>query len=134
MLSSVEFKVGAATSPALGSEDGGDGGGISPVVALCHTRSIGANEKLWLGFGLAGLAGAAIEFDEDWVGRYYLTELEFNALAASASVGYRLNDKLSIGGGIAVASGLFRQKAAINNLLDSASSTPRSWISTLKTS
>ena len=118
LLSSVEFEVGAATSTALGSGDGGDAGGLVPVATLCSARSIGGNGDLKFGFGVGGLAGSAIEFDADWVGRYYLTELEFNALAVGASVGYRVNDTLSIGGGIFVGNGVYKQKAAINNLLD----------------
>jgi long-chain fatty acid transport protein len=121
ILASAEFQVGSSTSPGLGKEDGGDAGGLSPVATFCYARSIGGNDDLKVGIGVGGLAGGAFDFDEDWVGRYYLTELEFSAAAAAGSVGYRVSDKVSIGGSLIIGNGVFKQKAAINNVADSIS-------------
>lgn len=114
----LEFSPGGDTEAFLGRDDGGQAGGLSPLGGVCHARNIGSNENLKFGFGLGALAGSAIKFDDDWVGRYYLTELELNVVAAAASAGYRVGDRFSFGGALLLASGEFIQKAAINNVLD----------------
>jgi len=119
LVPSAEFDVGPSTDASLGTADGGDAGIVTPVGTFCYARPIGSDGKLWFGFGVGGLAGGAFEFNDDWIGRYYLTELEFSALAAAGSLGYRLNDQWSIGGGVLIGNGVLREEAAINNVLDS---------------
>jgi long-chain fatty acid transport protein len=116
LLGSAEFDGGPATSNTGG--DGGDASVPAPVVAFCYKRDLGESGKWDFGFGTGGVAGGAFEFDDDWAGRYYLTELEFNALFAGGALSYRINDRVSFGFSAGAVLGVFNQKAQINNVLD----------------
>ena len=54
-------------------------------------------------------------FDDDWAGRYHITKGEVVTMEAGPSVGYRLNDRWSIGGGVFALYGELDQRAAVNN-------------------
>jgi long-chain fatty acid transport protein len=117
LFGTVEFEPGAGTSTSGG--DGGNAAVPAPIAALCYVRGFGEEDRLRFGLTTGGVAGGAFDFDEDWVGRYYLTELTFNVLGAGASLGYRVNDRVSIGASAGAALGILEQKARINNVLDS---------------
>lgn len=55
-------------------------------------------------------------FDEDWVGRYFIEEYSLVYISAFPSVAYRVNDKLSIAGSLALTYSNFTQTSAVPNL------------------
>ena len=110
-----KFDAGPNTTTTGGN--GGNGGGLSPAAGFYYVHSFSPDLK----FGLASFSyfGLALDFDDNWVGRYYAQELALLTLGVSPSVGYRVNDWLSIGGGPTILFGLLKQEAAVNNVLDS---------------
>ena len=50
-------------------------------------------------FGVGGLAltGSALDYDDDWVGRFEATEVSLIVIGAVPSVSYKVTDKLSLG-------------------------------------
>jgi long-chain fatty acid transport protein len=43
------------------------------------------------------LTGAALDYDDDWAGRFQVQDVELLGIAISPSIGYRVNDWLSVG-------------------------------------
>ena len=83
--------------------------------------AVGALYAFWdarpdLKFGMAVSApfGLRSEYDEDWVGRYHALESSITNINVQPSVAYRINDKLSIGGGAQVAYTKVRLSNALN--------------------
>ncbi len=98
----IEFETDAGTTIDGGS--GGEQGGFAPSMMLAHVRPL--NERWAIGLSTAGIAGGALDPDGDWAGRFSMTELSIIAVAVNPVISYRVNDWLSIGGGVAVNYGL----------------------------
>jgi long-chain fatty acid transport protein len=43
-----------------------------------------------------------VDYDDDWAGRYYVTEGEFLTFGINPGVGYRINSWLSLGAGFSI--------------------------------
>lgn len=83
--------------------------------------AVGAVYAMWdarpdLKFGLAVTApfGLRSDYNEDWVGRYHALESSITDINFSPSVAYRINENLSVGGGLQVAYTKARLSSAIN--------------------
>jgi long-chain fatty acid transport protein len=61
---------------------------------------VGAGGDLWLGLGITAPFGLAGEYHDDWFGRYDSTKSELRVFNISPVIAYRVNDWLSVGGGI----------------------------------
>jgi long-chain fatty acid transport protein len=90
----TEFSIDQAL-PILGNDDGGDAASVSPVAGLNYVRSI--SDELWFGFTVAGLTGAALDYGDNWVGKSQTQQVELLGLAIAPSLGYKVNDRLSVG-------------------------------------
>jgi len=117
LYGNTKFSIGSGTSAALGSGDGGHavgwrgwfpGGGVF----ISHSVS----PKLKLGFALAGNVGAPLEYDDDWVGRYYVQKATILGVSFVPSIAYKATDKLSIGASVNAMYGMYEQRVAINNV------------------
>ena len=122
MWLNTQFSVDGATSPGLGSGDGGRAFGSNGYVPgggafLTHRVS----PDLALGFAVAGNFGSMLDYDDDWVGRYRVQVGDLVGVSVMPSIAYRVNDKLSLGAGINGMYGMFDQKVAINNAVPSLS-------------
>ena len=98
LLPDIQFAVDPATTFSGG--DGGQAGSTVPILTAAYVHSFG--ERFRLGVALFGTAGAALEYELDWVGRRQAQTSEILALSVSPTVAYRVNDWLSIGGGLNV--------------------------------
>jgi long-chain fatty acid transport protein len=58
------------------------------------------NGDLWLGVGVTAPFGLANAYDPNWFGRYDSIKTELTTLNVQPAVAYRINDRLSVGGGI----------------------------------
>ncbi|MGB5200234.1 MAG: outer membrane protein transport protein [Sedimenticolaceae bacterium] len=109
----VKADVKAST---FGGGDGGNAGGFVPAGGLFYVHSI--SDDLKLGFSAGSYFGLGIDFDKDWAGRYYIQSEQFTTMFANGAVGYRVNDWLSVGGGVGAIRGELEYKSALNNALD----------------
>ena len=105
----------ASNTTASGSS--GDGNDWLPAGSLFYVHSI--SEKLKAGLGIFGYFGLALDYNDDWVGRYYIDEVKLQGLNVMPALAYKVNDWLSIGAGLNVMYAMFEQKAKVNNALDS---------------
>ena len=113
----VKFSVGSGTSPALGSGDGGftvgqngwflGGGGFA---------SYSVSPDLKLGMALTGNFGMPLNYDDDWVGRYYVQKATMLGMSFMPTVAYKVSDKVSVGAGLNAMYGIYKNQVAINNV------------------
>ncbi len=96
LLPDIQFAVDPATTFSGG--DGGQAGNPVPILTAAYVHSFGGRFRL--GLSLYGAAGAALEYDPDWVGRRQAQTSEILALSLSPTVAYRVNEWLSVGGGL----------------------------------
>jgi len=74
------------------------------------------SSRLKFGFGSCAYFGGALEYNLNWVGRYFLQGGTILGMSFIPAVAYRVNDWLSVGGGVNVMVGFMRQKTGIRNL------------------
>jgi len=82
-------------------EDGGNGGnaaGLAPIVGTHYVHSL--SDRFKLGMSAGAITGAALDYDNDWAGRYLNQEVTLMTVSLIPAVGFRINEKLSIGGDV----------------------------------
>lgn len=112
----VRAKFDAAGGTTTAGSNGGDAGGWVGAGSASYVHSVSDDVKL--GLALGSYFGLGLDYDDDWVGRYYVTEGEFLTYGINPTAAYRLSDWLSVGAGVSVIYAELTQKAAINNVLD----------------
>jgi long-chain fatty acid transport protein len=113
----IKFSRGSGTSPALGDGDGGYAigqNGWFPGGGGFATYTVSPDLKL--GMALTGNFGVGLNYDDGWVGRYYVQKATMLGLSLLPSVAYRISDKVSIGAALNAMYGIYRNQVAINNL------------------
>ncbi len=104
-----KFHVDSATNSGGG---GGDAGGFMPSGTFAYVHKV--NDDLRLGIYTGSYFGLGIAYGDGWSGRYYVQDAKFLTACINPSIGYRLNDYISIGGGVSVVGGKLYTKVAIN--------------------
>lgn len=109
LYSSVEFDPDPATPNSGGG--GSDAGGFLPAGSASYVHSY--SDDLKLGFSLASLSGAALDYSDDWTGRYQCQNVDIVTMFFTPSIGYRVNDWLSVGAGVALVYGKLEMDIAV---------------------
>lgn len=117
LFSKVEFDVDESKTTIPGS-DGGDAGSIAVGAGAFHTRKL--NDKWGLTFSLNSVAGSALGYDKDFVGRYEGYDVDLLTVTFAPSVAYRINEDWSIAAGVPMTYGQLELTAAIPPLLGAA--------------
>ena len=100
---------GSLTNPLFGAQPVGleDGvgpnenlDGVAPSPGIYYARTL--NDKWAVGFAFTVPFATESDYGDDWVGRYHAVETSVRAFDVNPSVAYKINDKVSIGGGISV--------------------------------
>ena len=86
----------AGGAPLTGKGD--DGGETAYLANVYWVKPL--NDDMTFGIGVNTPFGLKTEYDDDWVGRYHAILSDLKTLNFNPSLGYRVNDKLSIGGGL----------------------------------
>jgi long-chain fatty acid transport protein len=107
----TEFTPDPALTTTTGSN--GDASDWLPAGGLFYAR--GLSDNVAFGVGLGGYFGLALDYEEEWVGRYYVQEVQLQSLAIEPAVAFRAGERWSVGVGLAFHYGIFRQTVAINN-------------------
>jgi long-chain fatty acid transport protein len=95
--------------------NGGDGGDTLAGGALFHARKL--DEKWGLTFSLNSVAGSALDYEENFVGRYTGDDIELLTVSLISNIAYKVNDELSVAAGPAILYGQLDLEAAIPNSL-----------------
>lgn len=84
------------SSSLVGDDNGGQAGQFTPGASLAYVFDNGWTN--WsTGFSVEGLAGAGLNYNDDWVGRYQATEVNLLVLAMGATLAYQVTDNFSVG-------------------------------------
>ena len=109
LLPKIEFDPSVAEA---GGEDGGNAGNIAAIPSFFMVKKL--SDRVRLGFSLVAPQGGAMNFGDDFVGRYGASKVALSAIGGSPSVAYKVNDRLSLGAGVSIIYTLFEQTIAIN--------------------
>ncbi len=107
----MEFSPDSNTTPS-GSD--GDASTWLPAGGLYYVHNL--MPKLKIGVSTVGYFGLGLEYENDWVGRYYVQEVKLQALGVQPALAYRATDWLSLGIGVVALYGVLEEKAAVNNI------------------
>ncbi len=107
----VEFSPDSNTTTS-GSD--GDASTWLPAGGLYYVHNL--MPKLKIGVSASGYFGLGLEYENDWVGRYYIQEIKLQALGIQPALAYQVTDWLSLGAGVVALYGVLEQKAAVNNI------------------
>jgi long-chain fatty acid transport protein len=112
LFGNYTFSPNAKTS--VKGTNGGNAAVPMPSGSFFYVHSLSPNLKL--GFGSYSYFGAPIEYNLNWVGKYYLQGATIFGMSFQPALAFRVADWLSIGGGPNVMLGFLRAKAGINTL------------------
>jgi len=108
-----KFDVKNAT---YGDNGGGNAGYFSPVPTLYYVHSVSRDLKL--GIGVGSYFGLGLNYSNEWAGKYYVQSASFTTAAINPTIGYKIADWLSVGGGVSVVQGKLTERVAVNTLLE----------------
>jgi long-chain fatty acid transport protein len=95
-----------------GGSDGGNAGNVVPIPSIFYVNAV--TDRLRLGISSAGLMGGGVDYGDRFVGRYSTSKAELGALGISPAIGFKVNDKFSVGAGVSIIYTRFDQDIAIN--------------------
>lgn len=106
-----------AFSRDSGNTFDGNEGGNSPVALPGSSLFISheLNESSSIGFAIYGTFGLALDYDDDWAGRYFTQDSAIIGVSFQPTYAYQVNNDLSIGMGPRFMYGFFKTDVAINN-------------------
>jgi long-chain fatty acid transport protein len=107
----VKFDPDADT-PVDGG-NGGDAAGLAPIVGTHYVHSV--TDRFKLGMSAGSITGAALDYDNDWAGRYLNQKVSLLTASLIPAVAFRINDKLSIGGNVNFTYGMLDIDIALAN-------------------
>ena len=105
----IEFDPSVAEG---GGKDGGNAGNIAAIPSFFMVKKL--SERFRAGFSVVAPQGGAMNYGDDFVGRYAAQRVQLSAIGASPSLAYQVNDRLSLGAGVSIIYTRFEQSIAIN--------------------
>jgi long-chain fatty acid transport protein len=107
----VDFSPDSKTTT---SGKDGDASTWLPAGGLYYAHNL--NPRLKIGASAVGYFGLGLDYEDDWVGRYYVQEVKLQALGVQPAVAYRVTNWLSFGAGVVALYGVLDEKVAVNNI------------------
>ena len=108
-----QFNVKNSSS---GDNGGGNAGYFSAVPTLNYVHSVSPDLKL--GIGVGSYFGLGLNYSNEWSGKYYVQSASFTTVAVNPTIGYKIADWLSVGGGVSVVQGKLSERVAVNTLAE----------------
>lgn len=108
----VEFTSNSNTTTS--GDNGGNAIGWIPGGSLFFVQKLSSDWNI--GFGVLSYFGLSEEYNNNWVGRYYVQKATLIGATLMPAVSYRVNNWLSIGAGLNAMYGYLDNRVAINNI------------------
>lgn len=99
----------------FGGNEGGNALQYLPGASFFASHQI--DDRSAIGFGMYGNFGLALDYDDDWAGRYFNQEAAIIGVSFQPTFAYKFTDDLSIGIGPRIMYAYYRNETAINNNL-----------------
>jgi len=113
-LPDIQFDVDYS-SQREGFDNGGDAGLTAPAASLAYVHNY--DDSKWsTGVYLGGFAGAGLEYNDNWAGRYNATDVDLLLMMLGVTVAYEINDKLTVGAALQGWYSSLEQKLAVPRL------------------
>lgn len=87
-----------------------------PVIVPTGYAAFRASDRLWFGLGISAPFGLKVEYDPGFFGRYDSIKSEVKTVNIQPSVGFAINDNVSIGGGVDIQQVDVKLRNALPNL------------------
>lgn len=115
-LQALYFQSGGfdGTNTPWGGVGGGNPVGVSPAASGFYVHSFSKDFKV--GLGILSNFGLGMQYDEGFVGRYYVKQSTLVGVTFAPVASYRVNEYLSVGGGPNIMVGYLKNTTMINNL------------------
>lgn len=104
----------ARTLPGGLAAPDGDSNSWLPAGGLFYVHPV--NDKLRLGVSMTGNFGLSLDYEDNWVGRYYVQEATLQAASIQPTIAWKVNDMFSVGAGVGILYGIFDEEVAVNNI------------------
>jgi len=105
------MKFDSSSSTTVSGNNGGNGGNTAVIPSFFATKKL--SERLHGGVALTVPTGGGLDFGDNFAGRYGLIDLDLAGMGLSASLGYKVNDQWSVGGGVTAIYTTFEQTIAL---------------------
>ncbi|MBV6821770.1 OmpP1/FadL family transporter [Pseudomonas sp. PD9R] len=92
----------------------GSGNALDPIPGGSFFITHQLDDHWSVGFGQYGDFGLAVNYDNDWSGRYFAQNSSLLGLSMVPSVAYRFNDQWSVGIGVKAMYGMLKAQTAID--------------------
>ena len=106
------IKFDSSSSTTSTGNDGGNAGQVAAIPSFFATKKF--SERLHGGFAVTAPLGGGFDFGDNFAGRYSVIDLELAGVGISSSLGYKVNEQFSIGGGVTAVYTMFEETVAIN--------------------
>lgn len=110
IASKINFDV-ATSAPLNGNDNGGDAGGVVPSGSVFYVHTL--DDKWKLGIYAGAFTGAALDYNDEWVGRFQAQYVELLVAGAMPSLSYQVTDRFSVGVGVPVLYGSLEMDVAL---------------------
>ena len=95
IIPDIKFDVDY-TSPRLGTGNGDRSDQAAPGGSSAYVHDFDS-DKWSAGIYMLGLAGAGLDYEKTWAGRYQATKVELLLAAIAPTLAYKVSDRLSVG-------------------------------------
>ena len=109
VLPKIEFDSSIATG---GGNDGNNAGETAFIPSFFYLRKL--SDRTRLGFSVTAPLGGGVDYGDNFAGRYETINAFLEGIAFSPSLGYELNEQLSVGAGVSFIYTRYEQDIAIN--------------------
>jgi len=110
----VNFTPGWGST--AGGNDGGQAIGWVPGGSFFYVET--ASPRVKYGIGMYSNFGSMLDYDNNWVGRYYIQEGALLGMSLTPAIAYRADEHFSIGVAANLMYGMLKSQVAVNNVLD----------------
>ena len=121
----IRFDSSSATTASgtkVSGNDGGNAGNALPIPSFFYVNRV--TDRLRLGISSAGIMGGGVDYGDRFVGRYAASLAELGAVGISPAIGFKVNDKFSVGAGVSIVYTRFDMDVAIKQSTEDAPDTP----------
>jgi long-chain fatty acid transport protein len=94
----TDIKFDPAPNTPVAGGDGGNAGSLAPLISAFYVHSL--SDDLKLGLDLISVSGAVLDYDDNWAFFNDTATTEIYTITLHPSLAYRVNNWLSIAGGV----------------------------------